>query len=135
MTITTELSFDSAHRLSFHLGKCRNIHGHTWKVKIAITVQKFKRMVMDFGDIKSLILSKYDHKIILFSGDSFTEKFKNFNKEFSFSTEIVDFEPTAENIALDIAEMVMKELPRSDGNFVEVEVFETEKQSAKVTVW
>ena len=30
--IKTEASFDAAHFLTNYNGKCRNIHGHRWKV-------------------------------------------------------------------------------------------------------
>ena len=34
--LKTEQSFDSAHFLAGYNGKCRNIHGHEWRVVIEI---------------------------------------------------------------------------------------------------
>ena len=34
--LKTEHSFDSAHFLAGYEGKCRNIHGHEWRVVIEI---------------------------------------------------------------------------------------------------
>lgn len=34
--ITKSWSFDAAHQLPHHFGKCQNLHGHTYKVTVAI---------------------------------------------------------------------------------------------------
>lgn len=35
-TLISEVSFDSAHFLAQYEGKCRNIHGHRWTIKVEI---------------------------------------------------------------------------------------------------
>ena len=35
-TLISEASFDSAHFLAQYEGKCRNIHGHRWTIKVEI---------------------------------------------------------------------------------------------------
>ena len=35
--LTTHASFDSAHFLSGYEGKCRNLHGHRWKLEVDIS--------------------------------------------------------------------------------------------------
>ena len=47
--VKTEDSFDSAHFLARYNGKCRNIHGHRWRVVIEIAGENLDDgMVVDF---------------------------------------------------------------------------------------
>ena len=58
-TLHTEASFDSAHFLKDYQGKCRNIHGHRWKVRIEISGESLQKegscrgMILDFSEIKT----------------------------------------------------------------------------------
>lgn len=69
MIICKEFTFDAAHKLNDYIGKCANLHGHTYKLQICIKgkIQK-NGLVMDFSDIKSVVttkvLDKLDHKFI-----------------------------------------------------------------------
>ena len=36
ITITRHFSFDAAHYLPGHEGKCQNLHGHTYKLEVTI---------------------------------------------------------------------------------------------------
>lgn len=36
MIIVKEFTFDSAHHLEWHQGKCHNLHGHTYKLQVGI---------------------------------------------------------------------------------------------------
>ncbi|MDK4684113.1 6-carboxytetrahydropterin synthase QueD [Kingella negevensis] len=68
-----EFSFDMAHMLDGHDGKCQNLHGHTYILQVEITGSLHetgakKGMVMDFADLKAQvkthILDKMDHAFI-----------------------------------------------------------------------
>ena len=61
------LSFSAAHRLRGYKGKCENIHGHNWKVGVAVASDKLNSIgiVADFKDIKRQlkdVLKRLDHK-------------------------------------------------------------------------
>lgn len=80
--VTKEITFDCAHMLSGHRGKCANLHGHTYKVQVTILGElkdsgSSLGMVLDFGDLKGVlqdhIVSVYDHAII-FSAEPFRNK-------------------------------------------------------------
>ncbi|WP_303817822.1 6-carboxytetrahydropterin synthase QueD [Actinobacillus minor] len=71
--IAKEFSFDMAHMLDGHDGKCQNLHGHTYKLQVEVTgnlhLDGAKRgMVMDYSDLKALvkqyILDPMDHAFI-----------------------------------------------------------------------
>ena len=56
--VSKEFSFDMAHLLDGHDGKCQNLHGHTYKLQVEITGHLIthgakKSMVMDFSDFRS----------------------------------------------------------------------------------
>jgi len=56
--LKTESSFDSAHFLKGYNGKCRNLHGHRWRVVVEIAADQLKDegqtrgMLVDFSDLK-----------------------------------------------------------------------------------
>lgn len=71
--IAKEFSFDMAHMLDGHDGKCQNLHGHTYKLQVEVTgnlhLDGAKRgMVMDYSDLKAMvkqhILDPMDHAFI-----------------------------------------------------------------------
>ncbi|QLB13403.1 preQ(0) biosynthesis protein QueD [Bisgaardia hudsonensis] len=71
--IAKEFSFDMAHLLDGHDGKCKNLHGHTYKLQVEVSGQLHSNgakrgMVMDYADLKSIvkthILDKMDHAFL-----------------------------------------------------------------------
>lgn len=67
MVIEKVLTFDSAHMLSNYEGKCSNLHGHTYHVRVEITLPNYlDHMVLDYNEIKK-VFDRVDHAII-FSG-------------------------------------------------------------------
>ncbi|HEX9058876.1 MAG TPA: 6-carboxytetrahydropterin synthase QueD, partial [Clostridia bacterium] len=68
-TITKVFTFDCAHHLNEYEGKCKNIHGHTYKLEVTVKgpVQK-NGLVMDFHDLDAVveneILEMIDHKYL-----------------------------------------------------------------------
>ncbi|WGE89667.1 6-carboxytetrahydropterin synthase QueD [Actinobacillus arthritidis] len=71
--IAKEFSFDMAHMLDGHDGKCQNLHGHTYKLQVEVSGNLVsdgakRGMVMDYSDLKSVvkheILDPMDHAYI-----------------------------------------------------------------------
>lgn len=105
--LKVEHSFDSAHFLAGYDGKCRNIHGHRWKVEIEVQSDRLiddgqlEGMVIDFSDLKKDVkemVDYYDHAFIIQEGTMRKETL-NCLLEDSFKIIIVKFRPTAENLA------------------------------------
>jgi 6-pyruvoyltetrahydropterin/6-carboxytetrahydropterin synthase len=68
-TIKVEASFSSAHRLREYKGKCEELHGHNWKVEIAVAKEELDKigMLLDFRLLKrklNSVLEKLDHKYL-----------------------------------------------------------------------
>lgn len=53
--VSKEFTFDAAHHLHCYEGKCKNLHGHTYKVVFGISgfVDEIG-LAIDFGDIKAI---------------------------------------------------------------------------------
>ena len=108
MKLTLKHHFDAAHRLEFHRGLCRNLHGHRWEVLIEIEQKKVEDMIIDFGDLKEII-NQYDHSCLLKDCDD--------NRYLIQVLEVVgmkmitlDSSPTAENLIKKIYEDIEKKL-------------------------
>lgn len=106
-TLKTEQSFDSAHFLAGYEGKCRNIHGHRWRVIIEIEGESLEAegekrgMLVDFGNLKAdlkVLADSFDHALIIEAG-SLKEKTVEALMEEDLRIIEVDFRPTAENFA------------------------------------
>lgn len=116
-----EIYFSSAHHLRNYCGKCENIHGHNWKVRLYVTRNELTAtgFVMDFKDIDRIlkkITDALDHKDL----NSINE-FKELN-------------PTAENIAKYIFIQCSTEVKLQDplATVSKVMVWESEKSCAIV---
>ncbi len=114
-TIRIEQSFSAAHFLTNFHGKCENLHGHNYTVRVYVTGQTLDKagMLVDFGVAKQhlkRVLEMLDHK--------------NLN-------DIPDFHnsPSAEYIA----QFIFNELVRENAAipWQAVEVFETETSMAR----
>lgn len=67
--VSKEFTFDSAHHLHAYEGKCKNLHGHTYKVIFGLSGFVDERgLMIDFGDIKEIWKSEIeiylDHKYL-----------------------------------------------------------------------
>ena len=68
MTISKDIKFDCAHMLSDYVGKCANLHGHTYHGTVTLNgdVNPETGMLMDYNCIKRLV-NKFDHAIVFSS--------------------------------------------------------------------
>ncbi len=92
------------HRLSSHEGKCRHLHGHTYKLEVFVRgIPDEHGFVMDFSDLKRVveeeILNVLDHSVAICDRD---ELLKNALTE-NFRCILLPFETTAENLSAWIA--------------------------------
>lgn len=65
MTVVKRVSFDAAHYLPKHEGKCSRMHGHHWVVELGVKGPvTYGGMVIDFTILKGfleLVEDKFDH--------------------------------------------------------------------------
>lgn len=134
-TVTKEITFDMAHRLSFHEGKCKNIHGHTYKLQATFEADVLKNgLVEDFYNINMLLKNltdAVDHSIMLYNGNEANMAFLSILKQYDMKIVETDYEPTAENIAKEIFESLSKR--NTDRcRVIKVRLYETPTSYAEV---
>ena len=79
--VKKRIEVSAAHKLDLsYESKCTQLHGHNWIIDVYLRSETLNDdgMVMDFTHIKKVIQYKFDHKVI---------------------NDVVDFNPTAENLA------------------------------------
>ena len=127
--LRTEQSFDAAHFLKDHPGKCRNLHGHRWRVIAEVAGAELSRepqnrgMLVDFSDLKAALkhlCEELDHSFIYERASLKPATVAALTEE-QFRLVEVPFRPTAENFARDF----FRKLKDSDFPVHRVEVYET----------
>lgn len=132
MKIAKEFTWEMGHRLSFHSGKCKNLHGHSYKCLVELSgTPNSEGMVLDYYDLKKIIepiLDELDHAFMVYKND--TELIDMLNK-LNSRIVVVEFETTAENICLFLLEKLkFAGLPKNI-HAVKMRVMETENSYAE----
>jgi 6-pyruvoyltetrahydropterin/6-carboxytetrahydropterin synthase len=111
MKIAKEYRWEMGHRLPFHKGLCRNIHGHSYRMVVEITGELNKNgMIIDFFDLNKIvkpIIEKYDHAFLCWNGDKKVLDFLTKNK---MKKVVVDYHSTVENICADFVDILTNKL-------------------------
>jgi 6-pyruvoyltetrahydropterin/6-carboxytetrahydropterin synthase len=115
--ITKLFHFEMAHALYGYDGPCKNIHGHSYELSVTVKgavsrqVGAKQGMVMDFSDLKKIvtpIIGQLDHATLL--NKNTPHKKAGVNELFQ-KLVLVDYQPTCENMLVDIAGKIAKSLP------------------------
>lgn len=133
--VTKIFTFETSHALFGYDGKCKNIHGHSYKLFVTIKGNPIEEatdtkngMVIDFGDlkkiVKELIVDKFDHSIVLNAKSPHADLGEKLKEE-KHSVIMVDYQPTCENMLIHFAQMIRKALPEGV-ELVRLKLFETE---------
>lgn len=86
--VSKRMEIAGAHNLTLNYeSKCQNLHGHNWIITVYCKSEELDEngMVIDFKHIKNMVSEKLDHQYL---------------------NEIVEFNPTAENMAKWICDQV-----------------------------
>ena len=133
LTATKECSFDCAHRLSFHKGKCFNLHGHTYKMQVTFYDScLINGMVKDFYDIKQImndIVEEWDHSTVLYERDKINVDLALLLKKNGMKVIELPFEPTVENMCNHFLDYFQ----RKDLKVYKIRLYETPTSFAEVT--
>lgn len=132
MKIAKEFKWEMGHRLPFHKGKCKNLHGHTYKIMVEFEGNLDENgMVMDYYDVKDVvgpIIDELDHSFMVKKDDT---EIIDFLKKINSKHTIVDFQTTAENICKYFLKRISETgLPKNIKG-IKAKVFETENTYAE----
>ncbi|MBN1252215.1 MAG: 6-carboxytetrahydropterin synthase [Bacteroidales bacterium] len=137
--VTKEFHFEMAHALWNYDGLCKNIHGHSYILFVTVIGEPITEnnnpkigMVIDFGDLKkivnSTIVNKFDHCVVLSS--KAPSKHLLTTEEMFERYEILNYQPTCENMVIDFAERIKSKLP-DDVKLFSIKLHETANSFAE----
>lgn len=121
--ITKQFTFETGHALYGYDGKCRNVHGHSYKLHVTVIGNPNNDsnhvkygMVIDFSDLKKIvkkeIVELFDHATV-FNKNTPHIELANVLKDRGHNVLLVDYQPTSEMMIIDFANKIKKKLPPS----------------------
>ncbi len=119
--ITKQFSFETGHALYGYDGKCRNVHGHSYKLAVTVIGKPIEDkenvklgMVIDFADLKRIvkreIVDVFDHATVFNRNTPHVELARELSDR-GHSVILVDYQPTSENMIQNFAEKIKAQLP------------------------
>lgn len=119
--ITKQFTFETGHALHGYDGKCKNVHGHSYKLSVTVIGQPINDinnvkhgMVIDFGDLKKIVNTEivdiFDHATVFNKNTPHLELAQELKKH-GHNVILVDYQPTSENMVADFAEKLNQKLP------------------------
>ena len=116
--VMIEEEFSAAHALRGYRGKCENLHGHNWKVKVYVRGERLDDigMLVDFRELKAAtreVMRYLDHYNL--------NELKPFDKEMN---------PSSEHLAGFILHKVAERIDSDRIKVYKVRVWETPSTSA-----
>lgn len=119
--ITKQFSFETGHALYGYDGKCKNVHGHSYKLSVTVIGKpitdnsnvKFG-MVIDFTDLKKIvkeeIVDQFDHATVFNKNTPHIELARELQSR-DHHVILVEYQPTSENMVIDFAQRIINRLP------------------------
>jgi 6-pyruvoyltetrahydropterin/6-carboxytetrahydropterin synthase len=110
--VTRSFRFEAAHQLPWHEGRCKHLHGHSYRLEVSVEGPLNEHgIVVDFADLKQVVtaevIDRFDHRYL---------------------NDIVD-NPTAEVLA----QVIWKSLEAAGLALCSVRLWETETCSVEIT--
>lgn len=121
--ITKQFTFEAGHALHGYDGKCKNLHGHSYKLSVTVAGTPIADsndvkygMVIDFGDLKKIvneeIVDVFDHATIFNKNTPHLELAQEL-KDRGHHVILTDYQPTTEMMIIDFAEKIKNRLPEN----------------------
>ena len=121
--ITKQFSFETGHALYGYDGKCKNVHGHSYKLSVTVIGKPISDntnvkygMVIDFTDLKKIVKSEivdvFDHATVFNKNTPHVELAKELEQR-GHNILLVDYQPTSEMMVIDFSKKIKKHLPEN----------------------
>ncbi|KQS50100.1 MULTISPECIES: 6-carboxytetrahydropterin synthase [Flavobacterium] len=121
--ITKQFSFETGHALYGYDGKCKNVHGHSYKLSVTVigtpisdTSNVKFGMVIDFSDLKKIVREEvvdvFDHATVFNKNTPHVELAEELRNR-GHHVILVGYQPTSENMVIDFAEKIKSRLPEN----------------------
>lgn len=121
--ITKQFSFETGHALYGYDGKCKNVHGHSYRLDVTVIGMPISDnsnvkfgMVIDFGDLKQIVKEEvvdvFDHATVFNKNTPHVELAKELETR-GHNVLLVDYQPTSEMMVIDFAKNIKRRLPKN----------------------
>lgn len=121
--ITKTFNFETGHALHGYDGKCKNIHGHSYKLFVTVIgspIMDYNHvkngMVIDFGDLKKIVKDEivdiFDHATVFNQNTPHKELALELRAN-GHHVILVDYQPTSEMMIQDFAQKIIAKLPKN----------------------
>ena len=121
--ITKQFSFETGHALYGYDGKCKNVHGHSYKLSVTVIGKPITDnsnvkygMVIVFTDLKKIvkeeIVDLFDHATVFNQNTPHIELASEL-KSRGHHVILVEYQPTSENMVIDFAQKIQSRLPEN----------------------
>ncbi len=122
--VSKQFTFEMSHALFNYDGLCRNIHGHSYRLRVTLlgtpindSTSPKNGMVIDFSELKKLInknvIDELDHSLMI-NADAPHEQFSELGQMYE-RHHLVPFQPTTENLIIFLADKIQRMLPEGTG--------------------
>lgn len=119
--ITKQFSFETGHALYGYDGKCKNVHGHSYRLDVTVIGTPIAEkahvkfgMVIDFSDLKKIvkeeIVNVFDHATVFNKNTPHVELAKELEMR-GHNVLLVNYQPTSEMMVIDFASKIKNRLP------------------------
>jgi len=121
--ITKQFSCETGHALYGYDGKCKNVHGHSYRLYVTVIGNPISDasnvkfgMVIDFSDLKKIvkeeIVNIFDHATVFNKNTPHVELAKEL-KDRGHNVLLVNYQPTSEMMVIDFASKIKQRLPEN----------------------
>lgn len=139
--ITKQFSFETGHALYGYDGKCKNVHGHSYRLDVTVigapisdTNNVKYGMVIDFSDLKKIVKSEivdvFDHATVFNKNTPHVELAKELADR-GHNVLLVDYQPTSEMMVIDFAKKIKKYLPKN----IELHALKLQETATSFAEW
>jgi len=129
--ITKEFSFVLGHTLDEHQGKCKNAHGHNYRILVTVQSNELNNgMIIDFYDLSKIVqpvLEEFDHAFAINTNalDIFEKDLTDVLKKHNRKIIELPFRSTTENLSRYFFDRISNLLDCSSHQVLKVTVYET----------
>lgn len=137
MKVAKRFRWEAAHRLPWHRGDCRHLHGHSYTMFVELEgVPDERGMLIDFKDLKGAmqpLVEAWDHAVLVAEDDA---DLRQAVALLASKHVVLPFDTTAENLCVYAADYLVREaralLAQHGVTRLRVRVHETETCYAEV---
>ena len=140
ITCSANITFEAAHRIFGHKGRCECLHGHRYVCNFTFTSAKLNSlgMVIDFAEIRNIlgqwIKDNLDHNVLLYKDDA--KLIKAIEQSTGQKIYVLKVNPTVENIASHFLEDICPKLfHKHNVRCISVDIEESATNKGSATIF